>query len=157
MKTNRVFQTLKKVNVGLRSRRSARAISNLVGMELTSSELQSMMTNEKEIPLIKSHDWWFNEDDTPIIFENDGYCIKLNVHSFIEDLKKGEMQRATFTLSLKPTRKRRKGEVVYLVEDFSLIFRTVELCNKLSWETIPYFPHHFNYHNGRLWATHEIA
>ena len=99
-----LFAALKKAGVkGLRSRRSARAIASLVGQEMTLSEIKSAMTDEKQVPLAKSHDWlFFEEDDSPIIALGKGrYEVRLHFRQFVDKVSPGEMVTATFTLGLK--------------------------------------------------------
>ena len=141
-----LFSALKKAGVkGLRSRRSARAIASLVGQEMTLSEIKSAMTDEKQVPLAKSHDWlFFEEDDKPIIALGKGrYEVRLHFRQFVDKVSPGEMVTATFTLGLKGTRKRRSREQVYKVRWCKIIYTTLELHNKLNEEPNEWLPDYF--------------
>jgi hypothetical protein len=141
-----LFKALKEAGVkGLGSRRSARAIAGLVGQELTFSEITDSMTDEQQVPLAKSHDWMFmEEDDEPIIpLGNGKYEVRLYFRQFAENVKPGEMVTAMFTLGLTRTRKRRSCKEVYKIEWFKVEYTTYELHYKLYQETVKWLPDYF--------------
>lgn len=141
-----LFSALKEAGVkGLRSRRSARAIASLEGQEMTLSEIKSAMTDKKQVPLAKSHDWlFFEEDDQPIIALGKGrYEVRLHFRQFVDKVSPGEMVTATFTLGLKRTRKRRSCEQVYKVRWCQIMYTTLELHNKLNEEPNEWLPDYY--------------
>jgi hypothetical protein len=155
----KLFTALKEAGVkGLGSRRSARAIAGLVGQELTLSEIKHSMTEREQVPLAKSHDWMFmEEDDQPIIpLGNGKYEVRLYFRQFAENVKPGEMVTATFTLGLTGTRKRRNRNEVYKVQYFTIIYTTHSQHNDLAQEELEWLPDHFVADHGGIRAIKQL-
>lgn len=153
-----MFSALKEAGVeGLRSRRSARAIADLVGREMTLSEITNAMTDVKQVPLAKSHDWHFyEEDDLPIRSLGNGkYEVCIHFHQFWDEVPK-EMITATFRLTMHSLRKRRNCETVYLIDDFQVRYTLREQNDKYYWETVEWLPDYFIAGFGGIKAIKEL-
>ena len=157
-KSQKLFSALKKAGVeGLRSRRSARAIADLVGREMTLSEIKNAMTDEKQVPLAKSHDWYFfEEDDQPIRSLGNGkYEVCIHFRQFWEEVPK-EMITASFRLTMHSLRTRRNCETVYLIDDFQVKYTLREQNDKYFWETVEWLPDYFIAGFGGVRAIKEL-
>lgn len=144
--SKKVFNALKEAKVGLRSRKSSRAIANLVGQQLTVSELEKFMTDGDKVALAKSHDTYVLEGDNDqfLQYGANGYFCSVEYHQFIEELPTPEdFVTAIVTLSLKPTKKQRHNQKVYEVTDFHIRYTTYEICDKFNWETQKWLPDFF--------------
>jgi hypothetical protein len=144
--SNKIFNALKEANVGLRSRKSSRAIANLVGQQLTVSELEKFMTDGDKVALAKSHDTYVLEGDNDefLQYGANGYFCSVRYHQFIEELPTlQDFVTATVILSLKATKKQRHNEKVYEVTDFHIRYTTPEVCDKFNWETQKWLPDFF--------------
>lgn len=144
--SNKIFNALKEAKVGLRSRKSSRAIANLVGQQLTVSELEKFMTDGDKVALAKSHDTYMLEGDNDqfLQYGANGYFCSVKYHQFIEELPTPEdFVTAIVTLSLKPTKKQRHSQKVYEVTDFHIRYTTYEICDKFNWETQKWLPDFF--------------
>ena len=111
--SKKVFNALKEAKVGLRSRKSSRAIANLVGQQLTVSELEKFMTDGEKVALAKSHDTYVLKGDNNqfLQYGANGYFCSVTYHQFIEELPTfQDFVTATVKLSLKATKKQRHGE-----------------------------------------------
>lgn len=154
----KLFTALKEAGVeGIRSRRSARAIAGLVGREMTLSEIKHAMTDAKQVPLAKSHDWYFfEEDDVPIRSLGNGkYEVCIHFRQFWEEVPK-EMITATFRLTMHSTRKRRECETVYLIDGFDIRYTLREQHDKYYWETVEWLPDYFVAGFGGVRAIKEL-
>ena len=144
--SNKIFNALKEAKVGLRSRKSSRAIANLVGQQLTVSELEKFMTDGDKVALAKSHDTYVlkGDNDQFLQYGVNGYFCSVEYHQFIEELPTPEdFVTAIVTLSLKPTKKQRRCQKVYEVTDFYIRYTTPEICDKFNWETQKWLPDFF--------------
>ena len=158
--SKKVFNALKEAKVGLRSRKSSRAIANLVGQQLTVSELEKFMTDGDKVALAKSHDTYVLEGDNDqfLQYGANGYFCSVTYHQFIEELPTlQDFVTATVKLSLKATKKQRHGEKVYEVTDFHIRYTTPEVCDKFNWETQKWLPDFFIVDAKGIRAIKEIA
>ena len=156
----KLFTALKKAGVeGLRSRRSARTIAGLVGKEMTLSEIKRSMTDEKQVPLAKSHDWYFFEgdNDDPLLYLGHGkYAVCLVFQTFWDEAPK-EMVTAYFRLTMHSARKRRNKETVYLIDVFDVRYTLREQHNEIYSEEVEWLTDYFTADVNGVKAVKELV